>query len=115
MKRNASIIKQAKSRDGCCLKCGKTSDLQGHHVKALCDNGSDSIDNIATLCGHCHIDWEYVSRFVDGIVFTEWLDIPQATILVQLWRTAPEQVSFGEIKRSLLSLVYSTRLIRRPD
>ena len=49
-------IKQAIERDGACVKCGATKQLQGHHVlhKSTHPNKAEDLDNIVTLCAACH-------------------------------------------------------------
>ena len=43
-------------RDGCkCKECGKTNTkLEVHHIKPRRLNGSNTLDNLITLCGKCH-------------------------------------------------------------
>lgn len=44
-------------RDGFkCKKCGSTADLTLDHIKPKSDGGTDSMDNLQTLCGTCNIN-----------------------------------------------------------
>jgi 5-methylcytosine-specific restriction endonuclease McrA len=46
---------QAKRRDGCCQRCGSTSNLEVHHLVALEDAGDPfALSNLTTLCSACH-------------------------------------------------------------
>ncbi len=58
MTRSSTLIQLAKARDGNrCVRCSTCDNLQGHHVHALADGGTDTLDNITTLCGTCHDGW----------------------------------------------------------
>lgn len=47
---------QILSRDGRrCRQCGKAGRLEVHHVKHLQDGGTNSPENLTTLCRDCHI------------------------------------------------------------
>jgi 5-methylcytosine-specific restriction endonuclease McrA len=53
------VSKQCKARDGNkCTKCGnagtKNNPLHSHHVVSKSHGGSDSLDNVRTLCSACH-------------------------------------------------------------
>ncbi len=37
-----------------CQHCGKSTDLQIHHIKHRSQLGSDAQDNLITLCFTCH-------------------------------------------------------------
>lgn len=37
-----------------CQECGSTENLQDHHIILKSEGGSDSFDNIKTLCVECH-------------------------------------------------------------
>src|SRR6266849_6461242 len=42
-------------RDGQqCLLCGATEDLETDHIIPVADGGSSDIENLQTLCHHCH-------------------------------------------------------------
>lgn len=46
-------------RDGNrCVACGATWRLTPHHVKSRRSGGTDSINNLITLCGRCHSRYE---------------------------------------------------------
>lgn len=49
---------EAKERDGhTCQKCGRgkrTASLQAHHIHPSWAGGEDSLENLVTLCSHCH-------------------------------------------------------------
>ncbi len=56
--RESSHIKaqrKGKERDNyVCQNCGSTIEVQGHHIIDYQYGGSDSVDNIVTLCRECH-------------------------------------------------------------
>lgn len=59
MTRSQQVIKEAKERDGNqCQKCGykgsSKSRVKGHHIIPLAFDGPDEVNNVATLCNHCH-------------------------------------------------------------
>ena len=37
-----------------CVECGKTDDLQVHHIKPVSEGGSNELNNLLTLCAECH-------------------------------------------------------------
>lgn len=39
-----------------CQSCGDDNHLQVHHIKHRCDGGSNSPDNLITLCEKCHYE-----------------------------------------------------------
>lgn len=43
-------------RDGCCVKCGSTENLEAHHIKSFAGHPLDRFDlgNGTTLCHDCH-------------------------------------------------------------
>ena len=44
-----------KRRDDCqCVKCGKSNNLNVHHIVPVGSGGDDCNDNLATLCRDCH-------------------------------------------------------------
>ena len=51
-----NIRKAVIFRDGCkCRECGKSNvKLEVHHIKPRRLNGSNTLDNLITLCGKCH-------------------------------------------------------------
>jgi len=54
--RGASVVRQkVLDRDRGCRLCGKTEDLQVHHVIAAADGGPTTPSNLVVLCGACHI------------------------------------------------------------
>ena len=38
----------------CCELCGDRRNLEVHHIIPVCCGGSDHIDNLIVVCGHCH-------------------------------------------------------------
>lgn len=59
--------KAALSRDrGVCQDCGSTADLHVHHIEPVSsfNNSIDAhyLDNLVTLCKHCHPKWEGTQR-----------------------------------------------------
>lgn len=51
-----NIRKAVILRDGCkCMECGKSNTiLEVHHIKPKRLNGSNTLDNLITLCSQCH-------------------------------------------------------------
>jgi 5-methylcytosine-specific restriction endonuclease McrA len=50
------LMKRVLERDGWrCRKCGSLENLQVHHKIKRSHQGNDSIGNLVTLCGHCHM------------------------------------------------------------
>lgn len=53
-----AVKEKVKSRDGNeCQKCkftGSKDRLEAHHIIPSCYGGSDSLDNMVTLCNKCH-------------------------------------------------------------
>ena len=49
------IRKRVLERDGWrCQKCGSMASLHVHHMKRRSQLGSDTMDNLITLCADCH-------------------------------------------------------------
>ena len=49
------LIKRVLERDGWrCRKCGSLENLQIHHKIKRSQQGNDSLQNLVTLCAHCH-------------------------------------------------------------
>ena len=40
--------------DGKCTLCGSANELEVHHIKPIRIRGSDSMENMTTLCIPCH-------------------------------------------------------------
>lgn len=62
VKRSAVLL-----RDGGCLVCGSTENLECDHRIALMNGGDNSIENLGTLCDDCHkqktrYDWSIKRR-----------------------------------------------------
>ena len=50
------IVKRVLKRDDWqCLRCGSLKDLQIHHQIKRSQQGDDSLENLITLCAHCHM------------------------------------------------------------
>lgn len=59
----AKVHDRAIKRDGFkCSECGKDKNLRVHHVKPVCYGGSDSLDNLITLCQKCHVSKHISNR-----------------------------------------------------
>lgn len=55
-KTSAQLVAEIRNRDGNkCAKCGSTESLQVHHKVHRSEGGTDSPDNLVTLCAACHI------------------------------------------------------------
>ncbi len=69
-----NIRKAVILRDSCkCMECGKSNTaLEVHHIKPRRLNGSNTLDNLITLCGKCHQktkgkEGQYMQRYFDMI------------------------------------------------
>ncbi len=52
--RNKTLVENAIKRDGKCMLCGTTEGLAVHHIIPIADGGTDTIDNMITLCDKHH-------------------------------------------------------------
>jgi 5-methylcytosine-specific restriction endonuclease McrA len=50
------IRKQVHARDRVCVHCGSSDQLQVHHIVAVVDGGSHTLDNLELRCLRCHND-----------------------------------------------------------
>ena len=51
------LMKRVLERDGWrCRNCGSLENLQVHHQIKRSQMGNDSLDNLVTLCAHCHME-----------------------------------------------------------
>jgi RNA-directed DNA polymerase len=59
------LRRQILQRDGyTCQRCNSTSKLEAHHVKPRHKGGTDSLENLITLCEDCHIQFDdYRAQF----------------------------------------------------
>ena len=71
--RKATIL-----RDGCkCMECGKSNTvLEVHHIKPRRLNGSNTLDNLITLCSKCHqktegIEEQYMQHYFNMLNTTD--------------------------------------------
>lgn len=71
--------------DHCCMWCGTTVDLQGHHIIYRSHSGIDDASNIITLCERHHrkaqSDRQFMMRVLESLRGTEywrWEDSYQA-------------------------------------
>ena len=67
-----NIRKAVILRDGCkCMECGKSNTvLEVHHIRPRRLNGSNTLDNLITLCGKCHqktegVEEQYMQHYFD--------------------------------------------------
>jgi 5-methylcytosine-specific restriction endonuclease McrA len=50
-------MKRVLERDGWkCQKCGSLENLQVHHEIKRSQQGNDALNNLVTLCAHCHLE-----------------------------------------------------------
>jgi 5-methylcytosine-specific restriction endonuclease McrA len=72
-----------RTRDAKCLRCGKTSGLQGAHIFSRRSRSTRwSLDNGLTLCWQCHIPFAHkepilFTRFVEKLKGKPFLDALQ--------------------------------------
>ena len=50
--------REARARDGACLLCGSTHELQAHHITDQRFGGEDAAWNAMTVCDPCHRELE---------------------------------------------------------
>ena len=73
-----NIRKAVILRDGCkCMECGKSNTvLEVHHIKPRRLNGSNTLDNLITLCSKCHqktegIEEQYMQHYFNMLGTTD--------------------------------------------
>ena len=70
--RNADLQFQCFQRDsGMCQVCFRPkTNIEAHHIIPLSENGSDTLDNLVTLCEDCHSEysWQEIRRLVESRV-----------------------------------------------
>ena len=44
-----------------CIRCGRTENIENHHIVQRIDGGSDEPENKEPLCNHCH-NYEHAKR-----------------------------------------------------
>ena len=50
------LMKRVLERDGWrCQKCGALENRQVHHKIRRSQQGNDALENLVTLCAHCHL------------------------------------------------------------
>ena len=45
-----------------CTNCGTTTNLTVHHITPKRNGGTDTLDNLTTLCRNCHTEAEHAAR-----------------------------------------------------
>lgn len=48
-----------------CIRCGRTEDIENHHIKERCHGGGDEPENKEERCSACH-DYEHTRRALLG-------------------------------------------------
>jgi len=78
------LQKQVLERDKhSCRKCGSNRKLEIHHIDPVANGGATVLENLITLCKHCHSEWEHaVYVRIGGVLFENWLEIPTAPELI---------------------------------
>jgi 5-methylcytosine-specific restriction endonuclease McrA len=57
------LYRQVLERDGWrCQNCGSMSNLEVHHQQFRSHSGSDSVENLITLCASCHAEAHVTKR-----------------------------------------------------
>lgn len=74
-----------------CRKCHRARPLDVHHITARQDGGSDDLDNLATLCGPCHMEW-HMAESCCRLSFDQWLAIPSYSVLVATYQALPDDL-----------------------
>jgi hypothetical protein len=89
-----NIRKAVILRDGCkCMECGKSNrKLEVHHIKPRRLNGSNTLDNLITLCVKCHqktegVEESYMNRYFTllGSSDNKNLDYAQHVMIGKEW------------------------------
>lgn len=89
-----------------CQKCFATSGLEVHHKLERVHGGGDDLDNLITLCSHCHDEWTYAAPPSQVMTFEQWLAVPAARFLVPLFaKPWPSDVTAAEFKAAFLELL----------
>ena len=66
------VFKQfIRQRDGRCLRCGATTNLQASHTIPVSHGNRLRYDekNLITLCYHCHLNWWHKNPIESGLWF----------------------------------------------
>lgn len=88
-KLRAQIIERDNKR---CLKCGRSTDLEVHHIHGILYGGTDEPENLATLCHVCHLEWDVCESGLN-LPFDEWVKMPPYILLFAMYKFAGEQRS----------------------
>ena len=89
-----NIRKAVILRDNCkCMECGKSNcKLEVHHIKPRRLNGSNTLDNLITLCEKCHQKTEgheelYMDKYFDllGSFTNKYLNYAQHVMIGKKW------------------------------
>lgn len=102
MKRDKEIRRRCLRDKPNCSRCYVAVRLVVHHIVALADGGSDTLDNVDTLCHNCHREWH--DSYEIATPYEEFLDIPsigfhKAASLLGLDLTASElKARFASMK-----------------
>ncbi len=62
------LLSELDGSTGVCFACGWRRSLERAHIVARLHGGSDNVDNIHLLCGHCH----HESEFKEGNDYWYW-------------------------------------------
>lgn len=106
LRKKADILfsKYIRQRDGRCLKCGKTGNLQCAHIIGR-RNYRLRYDpqNSISLCYACHIHWAHK----EPLDFTDWLEetYPERLTYLRLAKREIEKPDYEEIIKNLNQLI----------
>lgn len=69
-----------------CRKCGKENSLHVHHIRAVCEGGTNDMDNLIALCSVCHKEWHCVEE-TSFLTMDLWLKYPPVHRLIIMLET----------------------------
>lgn len=90
------------ARDGACRKCLARTLLEVHHIIERVYGGTNDLDNLITLCTHCHAEWTWCQPAT--LDFETWRGLPPARFVVPLFASEwPTDISAEEFRQRFLT------------
>jgi hypothetical protein len=102
-----------------CQKCTYNKDLQVHHIIAVHDGGTDELDNLISLCSHCHREWHLLEdclppELLDETFLFFWMTVPPVHALVLgcllIDKESHKDMKVGDWYSFLTEMIYNKRL-----
>ena len=69
-----------------CQKCGREDSLHVHHIRAVCEEGTNDMDNLIALCSGCHKEWHCVEE-TSFLTMDLWIRYPPVHRLIVMLET----------------------------